>query len=115
MRATSVIDTVAADMMVIDAETQAMRVPIGGIAHAGARGILRVDVRVDDGPWEPASLRTPLSSTTWVIWRYDWPFAAGEHRFTVRCTDGEGTPQIVEPSSVRPSGATGLYHLDRMV
>jgi len=111
MRATSVIDTIAVDMMIIQADPQSMTVPIGGIAHAGARGISRVEVRMDDGPWQPALLREPLSDTTWVIWRYDWPFQPGNHTFTVRCFERDGTPQIETPSSVRPSGATGLHSL----
>lgn len=114
MRATSVIDTIAVDMMIIEADSQSMTVPIGGIAHAAARGISRVELRVDDGPWQPALLREPLSDTTWVIWRYDWPFQAGEHTFTVRCFDGDGAPQIETPSPVRPSGVTGLHSLTEM-
>jgi len=108
MKATSVIDTVAVDMTIINANRRTL-VPIGGIAHAGARGISRVEVQVDDGPWQPAMLRTPLSRLTWVIWRYDWSFQPGEHTFTVRCADGDGTPQIVTPSPPAPSGATGLH------
>lgn len=111
MRATSVIDTVGVDMMVVGAD-QSTRIPVGGIAHAGARGISRVEVRVDDGPWEEALLRTPLSDRTWVIWRYDWPFQEGEHTFTVRCTDGAGRRQVEERSPVRPDGATGLHAVD---
>ncbi len=111
MRTTSVIDVVAADM----AYEQDGRtfVPIGGIAHAGARGIASVEVRVDDGEWVPAQLRQPLSDTTWVIWRYDWPFEAGSHRFAVRCTDGEGTPQTTDNNPTKPSGATGIHSLTR--
>ena len=60
-------------------------VPIGGIAHAGARGISKVELQVDNGPWEPALLRKALSDLTWVIWRYEWPFQNGNHAFTVRC------------------------------
>jgi DMSO/TMAO reductase YedYZ molybdopterin-dependent catalytic subunit len=113
MKATSVIDTVATDSLVErDGRTL---VPIGGVAHAGDRGILRVEVQVDDGPWEEARLRQPLSSQTWTIWRFDWPFAEGDHTFAVRCTDGEGTMQILEPSSVRPDGATGVHRVRRQV
>ncbi len=108
MKATSVIDTVAVDMTIIDAD-QRKRVPIGGIAHAGARGISKVEVRVDDGPWQTAVFRTPLSQTTWVLWRYDWPFQPGKHTFTVRCYDGSDTPQIVQPMPPSPSGASGLF------
>ena len=35
-------------------------VPVGGIADAGARGISKVEVQVDGGPWEAAELRPPL-------------------------------------------------------
>jgi DMSO/TMAO reductase YedYZ molybdopterin-dependent catalytic subunit len=108
MKATSVIDTIAVDMTIIDAD-QRKRVPIGGIAHAGARGISKVEVQVDDGPWQAAEIRTPLSQLTWVIWRYDWPFQPGKHTFTVRCYDGSSTPQIVEVMPPAPSGASGLF------
>ena len=108
MKATSVIDTVAVDMTIISADKQKL-VPIGGIAHAGSRGISKVEVRVDDGPWQEAAIRTPLSRTTWVIWRYDWPFQRGKHTFTVRCYDGSNTPQIVEVMPPAPSGASGLF------
>lgn len=107
MKATSVIDVIASDHI----ETRGGRrvVPVGGIARAGDRGISRVEVRVDDGPWQPAELRTPLSSTTWVIWRYEWPLAPGRHTFTVRCFDGKGTPQIEAEAPPHPSGASGLH------
>jgi DMSO/TMAO reductase YedYZ molybdopterin-dependent catalytic subunit len=107
MKATSVIDTVAADALITETDGRRL-VPIGGIAHAGARGISKVELQVDNGPWQEAELRTPLSNLTWVIWRYNWPFQAGAHRFTVRCYDGSGTPQIVTPNPPEPNGATGL-------
>jgi len=108
MHATSVIDTVAVDMTIIGAD-QCKLVPIGGIAHAGTRGISKVEVQVDDGPWQQAVLGTPLSQLTWVIWRYDWPFQSGKHNFTVRCYEGNGTPQVATPaqqSRTEPRGCT---------
>jgi len=107
VKTTSVIDTVAVDA--IPQEGDQPRVPVGGIAWAGDRGISEVEVRVDGGDWQPAQLRSPLSETTWVIWRYDWIFEPGHHLFEVRCTDGNGTPQIERRSDVRPSGATGIH------
>ena len=107
VQTTSVIDTVAV-RNVVDQGGQRL-VPVGGIAFAGARGISKVQVRVDGGPWQDAQLRTPLSETTWVIWRYDWPFAAGDHNFEVRCAELNGTPQIEEQRGNRPSGATGIH------
>jgi hypothetical protein len=100
----SVIDTVAVDQA-IDG-----KIPIGGIAWAGDRGIQKVEVQVDDQDWVGATLRTPpLSSLTWVQWRYDWPVVSGRHKFRVRATDGTGALQIEEVRGVRPDGATG-YH-----
>jgi DMSO/TMAO reductase YedYZ molybdopterin-dependent catalytic subunit len=114
MHATSVIDTIAVDMTIIGADRRKL-VPIGGIAHAGARGISKVEVQVDRGPWQQAELRTPMSPLTWVIWKYDWPFQSGKHTFTVRCSEGNGTPQITTPNPPEPDGATGLHSRSMMV
>jgi hypothetical protein len=114
MKATSVIDTVAVDMMIGQATGDTL-VPVGGIAHAGARGISKVEIRVDDGDWREARLRTPLSGLTWVVWRYDWRFQAGKHTFTVRCVDGSGLPQIVVEAPPHPSGASGLHSKSTML
>jgi DMSO/TMAO reductase YedYZ molybdopterin-dependent catalytic subunit len=107
VKTTSVIDTVAVEA-VFDGPDGPL-VPVGGIAFSGARGISKVEVRVDGGPWEEALLRSPLSETSWVIWRYDWPFKAGDHTFEVRCYEGDGTPQVAEESDAHPSGATGIH------
>ncbi len=113
MNATSVIDTVAVDAAF---ETGGeMVIPIGGIAHAGARGIAKVEVRIDGGQWTEAKLRAPLSETTWVIWRYDWPFTEGNHTFEVRCAEGDGTPQIEEPRDARPDGSTGIHSVEETI
>ncbi len=109
MKATSVIDTVAVKSMLEN--DGRMLVPIGGIAHAGARGISSVEVQVDDGAWMPAILRTPLSELTWVLWRYDWPFQPGRHIFRVRCYDRAGAAQIDVPQEPHPSGASGIFSL----
>jgi len=107
MKSTSVIDTIAVDSVITTADGQKL-IPVGGIAYAGARGISRVGVQLDNGDWHAAELRTPLSSTTWVIWRYNLPFQEGERRLTVRCFEGTGTTQIATPEDSYPSGATGL-------
>jgi DMSO/TMAO reductase YedYZ molybdopterin-dependent catalytic subunit len=106
VKTTSVIDTVATNAVIRDGDQR--RVPVGGIAFSGDRGISKVEVRVDGGPWEEAQLRSPLSETTWVIWRYDWPFEEGDHTFAVRCAEEDGTPQIEEENPAHPSGATGI-------
>ena len=107
VKATSVVDTIAVND-IIKKDNQKL-VPVGGIAFAGDRGISKVEIRVDGGPWEEAQLRAPLSETTWVIWRFDWPFQEGEHTFEVRCAEADGTPQIEEKQGNRPDGASGIH------
>jgi len=105
-RTTSVIDTVATDSLLMRAGRT--YVPVGGIADAGDRGISKVEVQVDEGPWEAAQLRPPLSGLTWVIWRYEWPFQSGEHVFKVRAYDGKGVLQTTASNPPYPAGATGI-------
>lgn len=113
VKTTSVIDTVAVDHIV--ERNGQMYIPVGGIAFAGDRGISNVEIRVDNGGWEEAQLRAPLSETTWVLWRYEWPFEAGDHTFEVRCTDGEGVLQVLESGSARPDGATGIHSVETSI
>jgi DMSO/TMAO reductase YedYZ molybdopterin-dependent catalytic subunit len=92
MHASSVVDAVSAAATGPGASRRRL-VSIGGIADAGARRISRVEVRLDDGEWHDARLRDPLSATTWVVWRADLQSDAGEHTVSVRCYEGDGTPQ----------------------
>jgi DMSO/TMAO reductase YedYZ molybdopterin-dependent catalytic subunit len=113
MQSTSVIDAVAQNGLIKrDGRTF---IPVGGIAHAGARGISKVEIRVDNGPWEEAQLRTPLSSLTWVLWRYEWPLQNGQHTFSVRCVDGSGLAQRTDEQPPHPSGANGLHSIQRPI
>ena len=104
---TSVVDTVATDAILKDDEGYV--VPIGGIAYAGAKRISRVEISVNDGDWQDAKLRQPLSELTWVLWRFDWRFKEGEYRFAVRAYDGDGNLQSLESRGTRPDGATGVH------
>jgi DMSO/TMAO reductase YedYZ molybdopterin-dependent catalytic subunit len=110
VKATSVIDT-RGSALTITEKAGRPTLARGGIAFAGARGISKVQLRVDKEPWRDAQLRAPLSETTWVIWRYNWPFKAGKHTFTVRCFEGDGTPQIKAKAPPLPGGATGLHSI----
>ncbi len=114
MEATSVIDTVAVNQ-VVTGQDSAKLIPIGGMAHAGSRGISKVELKIDDGEWVEAKLRKPLSELTWVIWRYDWPFTQGSHTITVRCVDGQGNAQKEAYQNPGPGGATGYQRVTQSV
>ena len=101
---TSVIDAVAAR------DAASGLVAVGGIAYSGDKGISRVEVQVDKGPWENAELRLPaLSPLTWAQWRYDWKAKPGRHVLRVRAYDGAGQIQVAEDRGTYPDGATGLH------
>ena len=107
VRTTSVIDTIFKSMP--NMQGGRVYIPVGGIAYAGAKGVSKVEIQADNGPWEAAELRAPLSGLTWVIWRYEWPFVEGIHTLRVRAYDGQGRLQETANNPVFPSGATGIY------
>lgn len=102
---TSVIDAIDVDKV----DSNGI-IPVGGIAYAGGRGISRIEVQVDNGPWMEAELRTPpLSELTWVQWRYLWKSATGSHTLRVRAYDGTGALQDAANRPPTPDGATGIF------
>ncbi|GGK92426.1 molybdopterin-dependent oxidoreductase [Mangrovihabitans endophyticus] len=84
-------------------------VTVAGVAWAQHRGIDRVEVQVDDGPWQTATLASTVSADTWRQWSWQWPATAGEHSVQVRATDATGETQTSTPAPPDPDGATG-YH-----
>jgi len=65
----------------------------GGVAFAGARGISKVEVRTDEGEWQVAQLRGPLSDLSWVVWRAELAATPGPHVLAVRAVDAAGQTQ----------------------
>ncbi|MCU1361811.1 MAG: putative rane-bound oxidoreductase [Ilumatobacteraceae bacterium] len=84
-------------------------VPIAGIAWAQHRGIAKVEVRIDDGPWNEATLATDVTDDTWRQWLYQWDATSGDHTIQVRATDNDGQTQTDEVSRPDPDGATGWH------
>ncbi|WP_341717581.1 molybdopterin-dependent oxidoreductase [Micromonospora sp. FIMYZ51] len=84
-------------------------VMVAGVAWAQQRGISRVEVRVDGGPWQAAELAPTVSVDTWVQWSWRWMASPGEHTLQVRATDGTGQTQTGQRQDVAPDGATGWH------
>lgn len=89
------------------------RVAVAGVAWAPTRGIAKVEVRINDGPWQEARLGDVASHNTWVQWLYEWDATRGRHEITARATDGTGEVQTEMRRAPRPDGATG--HHQRLV
>ena len=69
-----------------------------GVVLNDGTPIKRVDVRVDDGPWQPATLDPATSAKySWKLFTYTWNGATpGEHTIVSRVTDVTGA---VQPTS----------------
>lgn len=81
---------------------------IGGVAWAmDGDGISRVEVSIDDGPWQEAQLAEQPNPRTWRQWWLDWEATPGRHTIAVRATNGLGETQTSDVRDVVPSGATG--------
>ncbi|MFB7372499.1 molybdopterin-dependent oxidoreductase [Streptomyces sp. NPDC056222] len=84
-------------------------VMIAGVAWAQHRGIERVQVRIDDGPWQDARLAAEDSRDTWRQWVYPWRATPGRHDLAVRATDGAGVTQTERRTDPMPDGASGWH------
>ena len=82
---------------------------IAGVAWAPHRGVSRVEVRVDDGPWREAALGPVLGDDAWLQWSLSWDATSGEHVITSRATTGDGEVQTATKRSPFPDGATGWH------
>ncbi|MFC9128219.1 sulfite oxidase [Streptomyces sp. NPDC057099] len=91
------------------ARPKAGTVMVGGVAWAQHRGIDKVEVRVDDGPWQEARLAAEDSRDTWRQWSFPWQATKGSHTLTVRATDRTGAVQTEKRARTIPDGASGWH------
>lgn len=80
-----------------------------GVAAAGNRGILRVEISLDNGAtWDDAELESSINPNfTWVRWVYPFEAVSGNISLLMRATDGQGTVAPQEDRPPLPDGATG--------
>ena len=82
---------------------------VAGMAWATHRGIRKVEVLIDDVPYE-AKLAPWDNPDTWRQWRLPgWTATKGAHTIAVRATDGTGEVQTAKKARPDPDGASG-YH-----
>ncbi|WP_240642457.1 molybdopterin-dependent oxidoreductase [Microbacterium sulfonylureivorans] len=82
-------------------------IPLAGVAWAQTVGIERVEVKVDDGDWQRATLSAPVNDDTWVQWFLEWDATPGNHNVVVRAVDKNGDLQIEERAPIAPNGSSG--------
>ncbi|MEO7804633.1 MAG: molybdopterin-dependent oxidoreductase [Actinomycetota bacterium] len=83
---------------------------LAGVAWAGDRGILRVEISEDDGEsWRPALLKRELSPVAWRLWSADLKQPSGVQDVLVRATDGDSDVQTRTRTRPHPDGASGWH------
>ena len=83
------------------------RIPIAGVAWAQSVGIERVEVSIDEGQWQTATLSNPVNADMWVQWYLVWDATPGTHYVTVRAVNKRGELQLQETAPIAPNGSSG--------
>ncbi|ONI82782.1 molybdopterin-binding protein [Saccharothrix sp. ALI-22-I] len=87
------------------------RVVATGVAWAQPTGVAKVEVRVDNGPWQTTTLSADVNDSTWRMWRIELDIAPGGHTIESRATDKSGSTQPQARVSPVPDGATGWHSI----
>jgi DMSO/TMAO reductase YedYZ molybdopterin-dependent catalytic subunit len=83
------------------------RTAIAGVAWAQHKGIDAVEVRVDHGRWNQATLAPVPGIDCWRQWLWDWNATPGKHVIEARATDKTGYTQTPLQQPPEPNGASG--------
>jgi hypothetical protein len=78
------------------------------MAWAQHAGVAMVEVKIDDGPWQKATLGPDVGIDYWRQWYLAWEAKPGLHRLAVRATDLQGGLQITERATPFPDGSSGI-------
>lgn len=89
------------------AKVKAGKVGVGGTAWSQHRGITKVEVQIDDGPWQQAVLAAEASVDTWRQWSFEWDATPGDHYLRSRATDAKDGLQTDQRANPIPDGASG--------
>lgn len=78
------------------------QVTVLGTAYAGADPVTGVEVSVDEGPWEPATVDYAGRPDVWALWSFRWSPPAGSHTVQVRVTTASGRQSAADPAGTSP-------------
>jgi hypothetical protein len=63
------------------------RIVVAGVAVAETGGAVRVEVRLDGGPWQPAAPDPDGAGRRWLRWQAELAVRPGHHRIHARACD----------------------------
>ncbi len=82
---------------------------VGGRAWHQHRGVKAVQVRVDGGAWEDATLAAGMGNDAWRLWSWQWSATPGQHLLECRARSLDGTWQTEDERPVFPGASSGLH------
>ena len=87
------------------------RTIIGGVAWAQPVGVAKVEVQIDGGPWQQATLGPGAGNDYWRQWYLPWDAEPGSHQISSRATDRDGHVQTAVRATPFPDGSSGIQKL----
>lgn len=85
---------------------------IGGVAWAQQNGgVAKVQVSLDGGAWQDATLGPTAGNDYWRQWYLPYQGTSGQHRVRSRVIDGKGNMQDTARREPFPSGASGISEI----
>ena len=93
-------------------EISAGKTIVGGVAWAqDAMGVAKVQVKVDGGAWQDATLGPDVNNVYWRQWFYEWDAPEGQHSVAARVITGSGDEQVAVRAEPFPEGSSGIQTL----
>ena len=91
--------------------TDAGRTFIGGVAWAQQVGIQKVEVSIDGGDWQEATLGSDAGNDYWRQWYVEWDAEPGQHFLSCRATNKDGELQTAARMAPFPEGSSGIQNI----
>lgn len=82
-------------------------VRVAGMAYAGSDPVVKVEVRVNKGPWQLATIDYAPGADVWALWHWDWQAGAGSYSVQARCTTASGAASVDEAGELAGPGLEG--------
>ena len=73
-----------------------------GFALTDGTPLKTVEVKVDDGPWKPATMWKDNTPYSWKLFTFEWTGAApGDHTIVSRAIDARGEMQLAQDNATK--------------
>ncbi len=96
----------------VGSQLEAGRTVVGGVAWAQQQGgVEKIEVQIDGGGWQAATLGPQVNNDYWRQWFYEWDATSGSHTIAARVIDGDGDVQSAARANPFPEGSSGIQSL----